>query len=104
MTPPDPTRMVSVCSAACEMSSAVALAARFGVLWCSANHSRRYPNSSASRAECMEARMASRAAEPSEIETRSRIFNGTDNGGVRSEEHTSELQSRGHLVCRLLLE
>src|SRR5207253_11414258 len=26
-------------------------------------------------------------------------FNGT-----RSEEHTSELQSRGHLVCRLLLE
>src|SRR5215208_8260410 len=24
--------------------------------------------------------------------------------GVRSEEHTSELQSRGHLVCRLLLE
>src|SRR5690625_6455685 len=26
----------------------------------------------------------------------------TKNG--RSEEHTSELQSRGHLVCRLLLE
>src|SRR5439155_3292533 len=25
-------------------------------------------------------------------------------GPVRSEEHTSELQSRGHLVCRLLLE
>src|SRR5690625_6382490 len=25
-------------------------------------------------------------------------------GRVRSEEHTSELQSRGHLVCRLLLE
>src|SRR5437870_10305026 len=25
-------------------------------------------------------------------------------GDVRSEEHTSELQSRGHLVCRLLLE
>src|SRR5690625_6584542 len=25
-------------------------------------------------------------------------------GGKRSEEHTSELQSRGHLVCRLLLE
>src|SRR2546429_6767582 len=25
-------------------------------------------------------------------------------GGVRSEEHTSELQSRLHLVCRLLLE
>src|SRR5690625_6258307 len=29
-----------------------------------------------------------------------------DSGAVsdRSEEHTSELQSRGHLVCRLLLE
>src|SRR5207253_6519905 len=29
---------------------------------------------------------------------------GGDNVFVRSEEHTSELQSRGHLVCRLLLE
>src|SRR5690625_6387740 len=29
------------------------------------------------------------------------LVNGTDE---RSEEHTSELQSRGHLVCRLLLE
>src|SRR5437660_4620153 len=28
--------------------------------------------------------------------------NRTDD--ARSEEHTSELQSRGHLVCRLLLE
>src|SRR5690625_6295507 len=26
------------------------------------------------------------------------------NDFIRSEEHTSELQSRGHLVCRLLLE
>src|SRR5690625_6515086 len=26
------------------------------------------------------------------------------NDRLRSEEHTSELQSRGHLVCRLLLE
>src|SRR5437870_8347037 len=26
------------------------------------------------------------------------------NATFRSEEHTSELQSRGHLVCRLLLE
>src|SRR5690554_8124233 len=30
------------------------------------------------------------------------IRSGT--GGDRSEEHTSELQSRPHLVCRLLLE
>src|SRR5438876_3107140 len=35
-------------------------------------------------------------------------FNGAEYGGrnmtVRSEEHTSELQSPVHLVCRLLLE
>src|SRR5207253_10705538 len=28
----------------------------------------------------------------------------SSDGAGRSEEHTSELQSRGHLVCRLLLE
>src|SRR5207253_3610005 len=42
---------------------------------------------------------------------RSQIFVSFSNGYrqsevdiMRSEEHTSELQSRGHLVCRLLLE
>src|SRR5438309_7800188 len=29
---------------------------------------------------------------------------GTGNSSARSEEHTSELQSQFHLVCRLLLE
>src|SRR5437870_9202783 len=29
---------------------------------------------------------------------------GWQSASGRSEEHTSELQSRGHLVCRLLLE
>src|SRR5690625_6021447 len=33
------------------------------------------------------------------IKTRKHSFTN-----LRSEEHTSELQSRGHLVCRLLLE
>src|SRR5690625_6369501 len=32
------------------------------------------------------------------------IATGTSGTIARSEEHTSELQSRGHLVCRLLLE
>src|SRR5690625_7056003 len=37
------------------------------------------------------------------------VFGVTPSGNLvlellRSEEHTSELQSRGHLVCRLLLE
>src|SRR5437870_10887122 len=31
-------------------------------------------------------------------------LNDTHSSKARSEEHTSELQSRGHLVCRLLLE
>src|SRR5256884_2575137 len=31
-------------------------------------------------------------------------FKGFSNIVLRSEEHTSELQSRLHLVCRLLLE
>src|SRR5690625_6267944 len=35
----------------------------------------------------------------SELEAIDHIFEE-----LRSEEHTSELQSRGHLVCRLLLE
>src|SRR5437870_8913586 len=37
-------------------------------------------------------------------ETLYRVFLLRNTLQVRSEEHTSELQSRGHLVCRLLLE
>src|SRR3989442_1697568 len=33
-----------------------------------------------------------------------RLAGGCSGSFVRSEEHTSELQSRPHLVCRLLLE
>src|SRR3989442_7819481 len=33
-----------------------------------------------------------------------RVPTASDSFNVRSEEHTSELQSRPHLVCRLLLE
>src|SRR5215510_16149594 len=33
-----------------------------------------------------------------------RVLRVCDRDDARSEEHTSELQSRGHLVCRLLLE
>src|SRR5690554_7185471 len=32
------------------------------------------------------------------------VAGATGSGKTRSEEHTSELQSRPHLVCRLLLE
>src|SRR3712207_8658965 len=34
----------------------------------------------------------------------SRVITSADPGQQRSEEHTSELQSRQYLVCRLLLE
>src|SRR5437660_5273333 len=33
-----------------------------------------------------------------------KVLSGKQQARFRSEEHTSELQSRGHLVCRLLLE
>src|SRR5439155_17203994 len=36
--------------------------------------------------------------------TRQRTLSAVWARETRSEEHTSELQSRGHLVCRLLLE
>src|SRR5207253_8119581 len=42
--------------------------------------------------------------ERSEICCRLRNSLAGSSRNARSEEHTSELQSRGHLVCRLLLE
>src|SRR5438093_7838215 len=42
---------------------------------------------------------------PLEAAYRVHVFSETDcDGGARSEEHTSELQSLTNLVCRLLLE
>src|SRR5439155_15270789 len=38
------------------------------------------------------------------LSIRDRIHGTSRFDDLRSEEHTSELQSRGHLVCRLLLE
>src|SRR5437870_11219535 len=57
-----------------------------------------------------------RSRDAGDVVTSSRSGNATDArppprpsglrpaGPLRSEEHTSELHSRGHLVCRLLLE
>src|SRR3712207_7145359 len=41
---------------------------------------------------------------PSEIETGAVLIDLRSHDERRSEEHTSELQSRQYLVCRLLLE
>src|SRR5439155_12582712 len=47
----------------------------------------------------LRARHVQRIAFRAEQDARGRVWRL-----LRSEEHTSELQSRGHLVCRLLLE
>src|SRR2546429_4302695 len=45
------------------------------------------------------------SAKPSRCRSAARSFMGSNSLPMkRSEEHTSELQSRLHLVCRLLLE
>src|SRR2546429_5870015 len=41
---------------------------------------------------------------PTRLWTRGTCATSTVHNTTRSEEHTSELQSRLHLVCRLLLE
>src|SRR5439155_9145399 len=41
---------------------------------------------------------------PADLEDSFVIPSALRTASSRSEEHTSELQSRGHLVCRLLLE
>src|SRR5437660_3147247 len=45
-----------------------------------------------------------RSAQPDPKRPTPAAANCSLNFARRSEEHTSELQSRGHLVCRLLLE
>src|SRR2546430_3246281 len=51
-------------------------------------------------------RMASRVASGSQFPTCLKAFSpaSTSSQSIRSEEHTSELQSQSNLVCRLLLE
>src|SRR5687768_18007563 len=56
--------------------------------------------SSGSRAASSASSMNQRATSPASTATRSRHRRSR----TRSEEHTSELQSRLHLVCRLLLD
>src|SRR5690625_5961354 len=47
---------------------------------------------------------ASRDYRPSQMKFSTYAYSRMNFRLIRSEEHTSELQSRGHLVCRLLLE
>src|SRR5690625_6121435 len=61
-------------------------------------------NDSESRAELREEtrQLLAEDFSSTDAERLEQLLNHTDMR--RSEEHTSELQSRGHLVCRLLLE
>src|SRR5439155_26293753 len=60
------------------------------------------------RATVLETRASRSRPDVGFVKFRFELVNATDQPvmthGSRSEEHTSELQSRGHLVCRLLLE
>src|SRR4051794_41457553 len=47
---------------------------------------------------------AAQRAHPRSCDSRRRRLSSSSSALVRSEEHTSELQSPVHLVCRLLLE
>src|SRR5699024_11197257 len=80
MTPPEPSRCSVGGAGAGGMSGDVELAAGVGVLWCWAYQSLLEPHSSASRAEFMEAAIASLAVEPSEMATRLRMHKGIANG------------------------
>src|SRR5690349_23093637 len=75
---------IVACDAACLAAAAARAAARTA--------GPRYASSS--RSTLIEPRSSSPSSQPHSASTAS---------GLRSEEHTSELQSRRELVCRLLL-
>src|SRR3712207_6890653 len=74
--------------AASQQSHAAAPALR----WMSSRLAARRPRRSASTSRLEQSRRAGDSSPATQV------------GAVRSEEHTSELQSRQYLVCRLLLE
>src|SRR2546422_4770495 len=59
---------------------------------------------SASGTVCAIAMRSSRPARAARAPSKDRLRACISSATARSEEHTSELQSRLHLVCRLLLE
>src|SRR5688500_19292092 len=63
-------------------------------------YDRAYPGKAPTRRDRSNQRRPGRPTDPGKRPSR----NGVYAGPVRSEEHTSELQSPCNLVCRLLLE
>src|SRR5689334_23956504 len=71
------------------------------VAGCSANHRKATPPPTTSTTV---SRPVTASARCSEVLGRGVVSSATTTVDKRSEEHTSELQSQFHLVCRLLLE
>src|SRR5690625_6978182 len=82
-----------------------------GRVLCRINRSRTHPPAVgglpalSARNRCCTAADKGRPDRPRALRCRTLGWGADDRAPqTRSEEHTSELQSRGHLVCRLLLE
>src|SRR5688572_32261708 len=58
----------------------------------------------AHRREHLDVVVGAVAAHGLDVELLEPLLHALERGRVRSEEHTSELQSQSNLVCRLLLE
>src|SRR5690242_20964661 len=67
------------------------------------NHSGDWKGVASGQRRCSSRQAGRSASKASALRTACRI-SGSDIHQVRSEEHTSELQSHVNLVCRLLLE
>jgi hypothetical protein len=82
ITPPEPTRIVSVAAATWAISTAGAVLATVGMLWCSATQKRRKPRRSACCARRVVSASACPEVEPSLTSDRSRTERGTIAGTV----------------------
>src|SRR5688572_32584304 len=69
---------------------------------CSHHFTLRYPKWVSKFEKCPQCRNRTKSSTETVIEAASSVSAGS--AQVRSEEHTSELQSQSNLVCRLLLE
>ena len=86
MTPPEPSRMRSVCAATWAINTAGAEDAIVGMLWCSAYQTRVYPNRSACRARVTESAKLS----PTDWFSRTVAKSMTDRGSAMNETLSRE--------------
>src|SRR5690554_7655184 len=93
-----------------ECAEVVCLVIRLSFIQCSDRLAVQAPAGSGRQYQASEYQQSTQQMEQAEVfpEENNRQYRGINRRKVhengRSEEHTSELQSRPHLVCRLLLE